>query len=177
MIETNKETDQMCKEGGIRIRRAVVRDIPRLDELLYQVHRVHSTGRPDIFRAGNKKYTDAELAELLANDRTPVFVAVDDSDFIFGYAFCECREVKHDSSLMDRKTIYLDDLCVDEAFRGRHIGQTLYRHVVAEATRRGCDAVTLNVWCLNAGAMRFYEACGMKPLKIVMEQCMEECRS
>ncbi len=164
----------MFQENGIGIRRAVASDIPRLDELLYQVHKVHSTGRPDIFRAGNKKYTDAELTELSMDDRTPVFVAVDETDHILGYAFCEYRLVEHNPSLMDRKTVYIDDLCVDETVRGRHIGQTLYRFVTAEAKRNGCAAVTLNVWCLNEGAMRFYEKCGMKPLKIVMEQCVED---
>jgi len=156
----------------MNIRRARISDIPRLDDLLYQVHRVHSTGRPDIFRTGNKKYTDDELCAILADDTTPVFVATDDSDVVQGYAFCVYQQVKGDRSLMDRKTLYIDDLCVDEALRGQHIGQTLYRFVLEEAARQDCAAVTLNVWCLNEGAMKFYEKCGMTPLKIVMEQTL-----
>lgn len=158
----------------IPIRRAVEKDIPRLNALLYQVHRVHSTGRPDIFRQGNKKYTDEELKALLADEQTPVFVAVDEEDEPLGYAFCVYHTVTGNASLMDRKTLYIDDLCVDEAVRGRHIGQALYRFVKSEAVHQGCAAVTLNVWCLNEGAKRFYEKCGMKPLKIMMEQCLEE---
>lgn len=156
----------------MNIRRANTSDIPRIDDLLYQVHRVHSTGRPDIFRTGNKKYTDDELCAILADDTTPVFVATDEGDVVQGYAFCVYQQVKGDRSLMDRKTLYIDDLCVDEALRGQHIGQTLYRFVLEEATRQGCAAVTLNVWCLNEGAMKFYEKCGMTPLKIVMEQTL-----
>ena len=38
------------------------------------------------------------------------------------------------------------------------------------ARERGCDRVTLNVWSLNTGAMRFYEKCGLSPLKVTMEQ-------
>ena len=75
---------------------------------------------------------------------------------------------------MDRKTLYLDDLCVDETLRGRHIGQALYRYVLDVARENGCDAVTLNVWCLNEGAVRFYEKCGMTPLKVVMEHKMND---
>ncbi len=154
----------------MNIRRATERDIPRLNDLLYQVHLVHATGRPDIFRTGNKKYTDAELRAILADERTPVFVAVDDADLVMGYAFCVYQEVKGEIALMDRKTMYIDDLCVDESLRGQHIGQSLYRYVLDVAQKNGCDAVTLNVWCLNAGAMKFYEKCGMMPLKVVMEQ-------
>lgn len=154
----------------MNIRRATEEDIPRLDDLLYQVHRVHSMGRPDIFRAGNKKYTDDELCEILANGATPVFVATDADGTVVGYAFCVLQQVKGERSLMDRKTMYIDDLCVDENQRRRGIGEALYRFVLEESHRLACDAVTLNVWCLNEGAMKFYEKCGMTPLKIVMEQ-------
>ena len=36
------------------IRPAEAQDIPALDRLLLQVHRVHSNARPDLFRAGAK---------------------------------------------------------------------------------------------------------------------------
>ncbi|MBQ7335374.1 MAG: GNAT family N-acetyltransferase [Clostridia bacterium] len=154
----------------MNIRKARESDIPRLDALLYQVHRVHSAGRPDIFRAGNKKYTDDELKVILADARLPVFVATDEADTVLGYAFCVHQEVCGDRSLQDRKTLYIDDLCVDEVCRGQHIGRALYRYVLDYARECGCNAVTLNVWCLNDGAMKFYEKCGMTPLKITMEQ-------
>ena len=157
----------------MNIRRAMEKDIPRLNELLYQVHRVHSDGRPDIFRAGNKKYTDAELTEILSKEETPVFVATDGEDLVLGYAFCVICEVKGERSLMDRKTVYIDDLCVDETLRGRHVGSALYGYVKELAAAIGCAAVTLNVWCLNEGALRFYERQGMQPLKIVMEDRLD----
>ncbi|MBQ7309518.1 MAG: GNAT family N-acetyltransferase [Clostridia bacterium] len=156
----------------MNIRRAETKDIPRLIDLLYQVHRVHAEGRPDIFRLGNKKYTEDELKTILASETTPVYVAEDENAFVCGYAFCILQEVKNDPSLMDMKTLYIDDLCVDEAIRGKHIGSSLYAHVLAEAKRFGCYHVTLNVWCLNDSAMRFYEKCGLSPLKITMEQIL-----
>ncbi len=158
----------------MNIRAACERDISRLNDLLYQVHRLHAEGRGDIFRLGNKKYTDEELVAILRDPTTPVYVAVDADDCVMGYAFCVMQQVKGDRSLMDRKTVYIDDLCVDEALRGHHIGKALYEHVCRVARAEGCDAVTLNVWCLNTGAMRFYENCGMTPLKVVMEQTLKE---
>ena len=59
----------------LNIRRAKQGDIPEIDKLLYQVHKVHSDARPDLFRPGTKKYTDGELTEILTDDQTPVFVA------------------------------------------------------------------------------------------------------
>ncbi len=154
------------------LRRAEARDLPRLNALLYQVHKVHSDGRPDIFRRGNKKYTDSELLAIIADDMTPIFVAADETDTVQGYAFCIYEEVKNDTSLADRKSLYIDDLCVDEAMRGHHIGTILYEHVLKVAKENGCYHVTLNVWCLNESAMYFYEKCGLSPLKITMEQIL-----
>ena len=156
----------------MNIRRANERDIAGINALLYQVHRIHAEGRPDIFRLGNKKYNDEELCAIIADENTPIFVAVDESENVLGYAFCIYEAVKDNPSLMDRKTVYIDDLCVDATRRGEHIGTALYGHVKGEAKREGCAAVTLNVWCLNEGAMRFYEKCGMKPLKVVMEDTL-----
>ena len=156
----------------MNIRRADERDVAGINKLLYQVHRIHAEGRPDIFRLGNKKYNDEELCAILACDSTPIFVAVDDEEKVLGYAFCIYEETKNTPSLMDRKTVYIDDLCVDATERGQHIGTALYDYVKDEAKKEGCSAVTLNVWCLNEGAMRFYEKCGMKPLKVVMEDTL-----
>ena len=156
----------------MNIRRATEKDIVGINKLLYQVHRIHAEGRPDIFRLGNKKYNDDELRAIIADDNAPIFVAVDDAENVLGYAFCIYQEVKDNASLCDRKTVYIDDLCVDATLRGQHIGTALYKHVLATSKQAGCQAVTLNVWCLNEGAMRFYEKLGMKPLKVVMEETL-----
>ena len=156
----------------MNIRKAKERDIAGIDALLYQVHRIHAEGRPDIFRLGNKKYNDDELCAIIADDNAPIFVATDNAENVLGYAFCIYQEVKNNASLCDRKTVYIDDLCVDATLRGQHIGTALYEHVLATSKQVGCQAVTLNVWCLNEGAMRFYEKLGMKPLKVVMEETL-----
>lgn len=156
----------------MNIRRANERDIDGINALLYQVHRIHAEGRPDIFRLGNKKYNDDELCAIIADENTPIFVAVDEGETVLGYAFCIYQETKDNASFMDRKTVYIDDLCVDSTCRGQHIGTKLYEYVLAAAKENGCVAVTLNVWCLNEGAMRFYEKLGMKPLKVVMEDTL-----
>ncbi len=156
----------------MNIRKANERDIAGINKLLYQVHRIHAEGRPDIFRLDNKKYNDDELRAIISNDTTPIFVAVNEEEKVLGYAFCIYQETKGNPSLCDRKTVYIDDLCVDATERGQHVGTALYDYVKEQAKSEGCVAVTLNVWCLNAGAMRFYEKCGMKPLKVVMEDTL-----
>ena len=74
--------------------------------------------------------------------------------------------------LTDIKTLYIDDLCVDEARRGQHIGKSLYEYVLRFARENGFYNVTLNVWSLNESAMKFYEACGLVPQKVGMEKIL-----
>ena len=150
------------------IRRAAPRDIPRILQLLVQVDLVHHRIRPDLFKGPATKYSAEELRMILAQDSTPVFVSVDESDQVQGYAFCVVRE-QGDQLLTELKTLYIDDICVDEAARGQHIGTDLYEHVCAYARGLGCYNVTLNVWTGNDAAQSFYENLGMKPQKICME--------
>lgn len=150
------------------IRFAAKEDIPGLIRLLRQVGQVHHEIRPDIFRAGAQKYDEAALSALLRDPNRPVFAAME-GDAMLGYAFCIFQEVKQDGALADRKNLYIDDLCVDEGVRGKGVAKALYDAVLAWAREQGCDAVTLNVWCGNDRAMAFYEKCGLKPQKVVME--------
>lgn len=76
------------------------------------------------------------------------------------------------SSLTDIRSLYIDDLCVDAAARGAHVGRALYEYVLAYARERGFYNVTLNVWADNVSAVKFYEALGLKVQKIGMEQIL-----
>lgn len=153
----------------MEIRRARVQDINGINNLLMQVCLVHHKGRPDLFKYGAKKYTDEELATIIQDDTRPIFVGVNEAGQVLGYAFCIFQQHLNNNILTDIKTLYIDDLCVDENIRGQHIGKQLYETVLAFAKESDCYNVTLNVWSLNEGAMKFYEACGLKPQKIGME--------
>lgn len=144
------------------------KDIERMHELLTQVNLVHHKGRPDLFKCG-RKYTDEQLREILRDKKRPIFAAVDENDCLLGYAFCIFQQHLNDNILTDIKTLYIDDLCVDETKRGLHIGSTLYNVVLDFAREHGCYNVTLNVWSCNESAMKFYENCGLRPQKVGME--------
>ncbi len=156
------------------VRRAEEADIPKILELLIQVDMVHHKGRPDIFKGPATKYNEEQLRAIIADDNTPVFVCVDDDNIPMGHAFCIHKQVIGDNVLTDIKTLYIDDICVDEAARGKHVGKALYDHVIDYAKNAGYYNVTLNVWTCNPGAMKFYESMGLKPQKIGMEKILQE---
>ena len=154
----------------MKIRRAEIGDIPRITDLLLQVHKVHSDKRPDIFRRGSKKYTEEELREIIADDERPIFTAVIDGR-VEGYAFCVFQR-HNDNSLEKFTTLYIDDLCVDQNRRHEHIGTALYKYVLEFARESGCHNVTLNVWECNENAMKFYASLGLSVQKTTLEQLL-----
>ena len=155
------------------IRPAQAGDIPGILNLLLQVGRVHNGIRPDLFQDQPCKYDENALLALMRDENRPIFVSVRD-DRVEGYAFCILERVENDPVLRDHFSLYIDDLCVDEHCRGRHIGTALYDHVCAFAREIGCDSITLNVWEGNDSARRFYESKGMRPRKTYMEIRLED---
>ena len=153
----------------MKVRMAQEKDIERIHSLLDQVAMVHHKGRPDLFKPGKSKYTDEELKDLLQDSNRPILAAVDDNDCMQGYAFCIFQQYKDHNIMTDIKTLYIDDLCVDETMRGKHIGKLLYNAALDYAREHGCYNLTLNVWSCNESAMKFYESCGLKPQKVGME--------
>jgi ribosomal protein S18 acetylase RimI-like enzyme len=158
-------------QGGaiMFIRKAESGDSARIGELLKQVLDVHHRARPDLFRGGVKKYTDDEIVAILFDENRPIFVAEDADGFVVGYAFCIFVRHVNDNILTDIKTLYIDDLCVDEKCRGKGIGKALYNYVVDFAREENCYNVTLNVWADNTSALGFYESIGLHKQKIGME--------
>ena len=154
------------------VRFAAEGDIPAIMRLLEQVNRVHYEGRPDLFRLATK-YTEDELLAIINNEDTPVFVCTDEDGRVLGHGFCVMQQPENTRLLQDILTLYIDDICVDEAARGRHVGRAIYEHILAYARERGCYNVTLNVWSCNPGAMKFYEKLGLVPYKVGMEKVLE----
>ena len=155
----------------MEIRRAEEKDIPGILKLLVQVDMVHHNGRPDLFKGPATKYNAEQLKQIIADDNTPVFVCVE-GDEVIAHAFCIHRQVRDDNVLTDVRTLYIDDICVDEETRGKHVGTALYEAVVKYAKEQGFYNITLNVWSCNPTAMRFYEAMGLHPQKICMEKIL-----
>lgn len=156
----------------MKIRKAVKQDIPQIENLLYQVQKVHSDKRPDIFKSGGQKYTTEDLIHILEDSNKPIYVA-EKNDIIEGYAFCIFKQ-HETTSMTNIKTLYIDDLCVSENVRGQGIGLEIYNYVLEVAKQSKCYNVTLNVWACNEAAKKFYDKCGLTVQKFGMEQIVVE---
>ena len=153
----------------ITVRRAEEKDSEKTMQLLSELLELHAKLRPDIFISGRTKYTREQLRDIFRDDETPVFVAADDSGEVVGYAFCVMKQPPFSTNMRPVRTLYIDDLCVDENCRGQHVGTILFDHVKRYAREQGCYDVTLNVWEGNDSARAFYEKMGMFVKETQME--------
>ena len=156
----------------MEIRFAKMSDVPAILDLLRQVGQVHHEGRPDIFRLGAQKYSASEVINLLDDPNNPIFIAAE-GDKVLGYGFCQMIKHEKDPVMTDRLELYLDDLCVDESTRGKGVGKALYEAIRKYAKDRKCHSVSLNVWCCNKTAERFYVNLGLTPRKTYMEELLD----
>ncbi len=150
-------------------RLAKSQDIPDILRLLVQVNQVHADGRPDLFKGGKTKYTNEMLEEKLNKENEVIYVCVDEKENVLGYTFCEIQITPESVNMHYHKTLYIDDLCVDEAARKQHVGTILYENAKTQAKALGCDRILLHVWECNPNAHAFYNAMGMKTLYYAME--------
>lgn len=155
----------------MQIRFAQTQDVPGILSLLRQVGQLHHQGRPDIFRANAQKYGPSQVLSMLDRSKTPIFVAVEEEK-VLGYCFCMIKQYEKDPVLEDRTDLYIDDLCVDENCRGKGVGTALYKTAVEYARMRKCYSIELNVWSCNENAAAFYEAMGLTPRNVHLEQIL-----
>lgn len=158
----------------MHIRKAEEKDILKIMELLGQVLQIHADIRPDIFIPGTTKYTEEELKALLKEEKKPIYVAVNEEDVCIGYAFCQIQEQPFSNNMVPFKSLFIDDLCVDQQIRGQHIGESLFEYAKLEAKKLNCYEVTLNVWAGNTSAEKFYEKMGMRTKERQMEYILKD---
>lgn len=164
-------------EKNFYVRPLEAQDVPKVMDLLVQVNLVHYEGRPDIFKKDTKFTAEDIEHNFIGNEMNPVFVCVevddDGSERVLGHAFCEIHENLGNSVLQAKRSLYIDDICVDETERGKGVGRKLYEHVVSYAEKDGdFDNILLNVWVFNESAYKFYQEMGLTPQRIFMEKVL-----
>lgn len=157
-----REKCGFCAHPDIKmIRKAEIKDIEAICRLLEQVLKVHHVGRPDLFRPSGKKYDEKALEKMLDCPENPIFV-YEEEGAVMGYIMCQEHFISG-PALVSVKTLYIDDLCVDENARGKGIGKKLFHFAKEYGKENGFYNITLHVWEGNPGARKFYDSLGLKP--------------
>lgn len=150
------------------IRRAEIKDVDALIELLQQVLNLHQRIRPDIFKSGVTKYTKDELINLIQDEKMLIYV-YEENEEILGHLFCFEEEYPETNNLKAYHSLFIDDLCVKEKARHQGIGTKLFNYIKRYAMENKIDNITLNVYQDKIDAINFYQKMGMKIKKCIYE--------
>ena len=152
----------------MEIRKAVKEDAPRIHKLLCDIARLHTEGNPDVFEGKSAKYDVTDVEKMISDGSSIILSALEEGNVI-GYLICKENITEADGLRRYRRTLYIDDLCVDENARGIGAGKALFNEAKKLAFELGCSALDLNVWSFNKNAIAFYEKMGMTDVRRHME--------
>jgi ribosomal protein S18 acetylase RimI-like enzyme len=100
------------------------------------------------------------------SDRNSCVLVAEVDGEIAGFAYLEFDEYNFEEML--RKGIWLHDIYVDAAFRGRGIAKELLRASAEEAKRFGAEKLLLTVAAKNAGAQKVFAKAGFRQTMMEM---------
>jgi len=129
--------------GDVDTLLALVRELAEFERLSHEV--VATPAQLDAALFGPQANVEAVLARL--------------DDEVVGFALW----FHNFSTFVGRRGLYLEDLYVRPAHRGRGYGQALLRHLAAIAVERGCGRMEWAVLDWNRRAIDFYRGLGAAP--------------
>ncbi len=133
------------------VRRATEADLPRLIELMAQL-------RPDEPEAEDPSRVEdyaRVLARMTAQGQS-VLVAEEDGRVAGALVLAIVENITHKGA----PYAIIENVVVDEAARGKRLGEALIEQAIAEARRAGCYKVSLTSNKRRTEAHRFYERLG-----------------
>ena len=145
----------------------LARDIDRVDvnRLARQVHELHVSWRPDIYCMPEELFPEHAFAELIA--RREIYVAKLENRIV-GYVTVKTRTYDW-PAVVYRRVMLIDQICVDEAFRGHGFGTQMMEEIRILAKAFGCTDLQMGVYPQNDAAVSFYQKCGFMIRSIDMQ--------
>jgi GNAT superfamily N-acetyltransferase len=136
------------------IRPAIPEDVPTLIQFIFELaeyERLSQTANLDADRLREHLFGSLPCVEALIaeDDNQPIGFAL----FFTNYSTFQCLP-----------GIYLEDIFVRPAFRGRGVGRALFLTVAKLAVERQCGRMEWAVLDWNESAIGFYQSLGARPL-------------
>lgn len=140
---------------GFEIRAAGEGDVPLILSLIKGLARYE--------RLAHEVVADEEgLRASLFGERSPAEVVI---GYFEGAPVSFALFFHNFSTFLGKAGLYLEDLYVKEAFRGRGFGRAHLTHLARLARERGCGRFEWSVLDWNEPAIRFYRNLGAVPME------------
>ena len=139
-----------------------------MNELRAMVNELHVEGRPNIFRPGFTDELKNYIYQKFDSENSDVIAALIDGK-ICGFAMVEYIDRPASPYRLSQRSVVIDELGVDTAYRRRGVASALVAFCRQEARRKGFERIELNMWEFNEAALSFYEAVGFRTFRRYLE--------
>lgn len=145
----------------IKIDFATIADFDSINSIVKEGHDQHFRALPHIFRKVEQVMPYDYFHSLLSDSTSEILVARQ-ADEVVSFAVLEIIEAPPFNSLTPRKFAYINDFGVASKYNRMGIGKKTFDACIDWAKSKGANALELNVWEFNKGAISFYESLGMQ---------------
>lgn len=132
------------------------------------IHAQHVALKPGVFKPYNREDMEREFEDRLSNPEWLAFIALQDN-CESGYVLVRITDKPESVFSYASRTLYVDQLYVDEAQRGQGIGKALIEKVLELAKSNGIQTVQLDHWSANEEARGFFGKMGFTYYQEKME--------
>jgi ribosomal protein S18 acetylase RimI-like enzyme len=143
----------------VTIEPATASDLKPVGRLFAEENRFHAGLLPGRFQVAEPIMTREWFNAVLSSPVQTLFVARAAGQVV-GLLLLQEMTNPDDEIYRPRRYLYVDELMVAGAFRGRGIGRQLMEAAEGRAQELGIEEIELNVWERNLGAIAFYEHLG-----------------
>ena len=149
---------------NITIRKAVMEDYNRINELYWQSDKFHYENEPYIYEKTNDGCRSREYIESVIYGETNFFIIIENDIEIIGflYAYEELRGKL--PFHRKRKILIVDNIVVDERHQNKGYGKKLLDYTIKHSKDNGYNDILLNVYCFNEKAIKLYEEKGFEKI-------------
>lgn len=151
------------------IRDIAIRDFEEVNEIMKEIHSLHVRNRPDLYLDVDEPFPRKQFEEDVENENF-ISVLAEENHRIMGICFAQMMEK---ICMVEKRTAYMDVLCVVEKYRKQGIGGMLFHYVQEKVKRMGAERLDLMVWGFNDTAYSFYEKMGMNVQRNILEKKLE----
>ncbi len=134
-------------------------DARLITQLNEEIQQLHHEMYPETFKAWEFDAIYTEVSELMAREDVSVYIAELEAEPV-GYVVCWPIVKEERAFSYAQKTLYVDQICVLETFRGNKIGTQLMNFVEEFAVENNCDFLEIHHWDANVQAEKLYNRLG-----------------
>lgn len=143
------------------IRKANIDDYIGINDLVKEVHSIHSKNRPKDYKEFDVPLKEEDFVNMINDDKVVIMVLENEMNELVGYSILKKIVINNHNIMCDKKKLHIDDLCISKKCRRKGLGRLLFNKIKEYAKEEGFDSIELNVWNFNQSAIKFYESLGM----------------